>query len=226
MESLSRYFYPVVSDGVLDPARWETRDAQFKGQSNGACVVLSKNDAGRWTLSEKEGNQQTYAISVAADVAEPHLVTKWDEQAPEPEAASDGAEPSTAEGSAESSAEVSSSAAVSSSEMKSASEEKEEDLEPDDAKPLWLKKVDMQDLKGRLHSMADEHKFKFSAVYIIDGSTRSEHSNAFFMGFLWFRKICLFDTLLKNMSVDSICGVMGHEMGHCIMMHIPKQLVW
>jgi len=48
----------------------------------------------------------------------------------------------------------------------------------------------------------------------IDGSSKSSHSNAFFLGIFGDKKIVLFDTLLKQCSEDEIIAVVCHEVGH------------
>eukprot|EP00913_Durusdinium_trenchii_P034010 g31837.t1 len=63
-------------------------------------------------------------------------------------------------------------------------------------------------------------------IYVIDGSARSAHSNAFCTGFGSFRRICLFDTLLPLLSEDEILAVLGHEIGHDRMYHVHSMLSW
>ncbi|CAD7955375.1 unnamed protein product [Amoebophrya sp. A25] len=204
----NRYFYPAGEN------LWETRDSQYKGQPKGACLVLRKDADDKWIIADKTSSSSTSGEK-QSDAAAKELDSTAVVHATATSAG--GSLPSD----------------VSSWDYSREEEEKAESSlldtkvdDPLDQKPLWMKKLDFGDLRGRLESMAAEHKFKFQAVYIIDGSTRSEHSNAFFMGFAWFRKICLFDTLLKNLSVDSVCGIMGHEMGHCVMKHIPRQIFY
>ncbi|CAD7966784.1 unnamed protein product [Amoebophrya sp. A120] len=208
----NRYFYPSASG---EENVFETRDSQYKGQAKGSCLQLRQIDS-KWVICEKDNNETVHATAASSSSSMPQDVSSWDYKCTEKKddkAASDNATDSLL-------AEKSSEGEESSATKRAANNDEEE------SKPLWVKKIDMGDLRSRLESMANEHKFKFQAVYIIDGSTRSEHSNAFFMGFGWFRKICLYDTLLKNLSVDSVCGIMGHEMGHCVMLHIPKNVVF
>ena len=49
--------------------------------------------------------------------------------------------------------------------------------------------------------------------------------DAFFTGFGKFRRIVLFDTLLKQLSEDELSGVLAHEIGHFKLGHIPKRLI-
>lgn len=66
--------------------------------------------------------------------------------------------------------------------------------------PLFNKFAPLEEniLKKDIESLATEIKFPLTKVEVIDGSTRSSHSNAFFYGFGKFKKIVLFDTLLKH----------------------------
>jgi len=220
----NRYFYPVFTEGQdreLVENEWTTRDSQFKGEKKGACLLLKKNSEGNWVMLEK-ANDIVYCTSENICTS-PEQVKSWilSDEVKKEEIEEEQKKKEKEDRELEDPTMRKERQALIKKEK-----EDEELLEEDEKRPMWVKKIDMTDLKSKLEHMADEHKFKFAAVYIIDGSTRSEHSNAFFMGFAWFRKICLFDTLLKNLSVPSICGVMGHEMGHCVMKHIPKQTVF
>ena len=53
-------------------------------------------------------------------------------------------------------------------------------------------------------------------------ASSSGHSNAYFTGFGRFRRIVLYDTLIKQMSIEEIEAVLAHEVGHYKMGHIPK----
>jgi STE24 endopeptidase len=59
-----------------------------------------------------------------------------------------------------------------------------------------------------------------SGVFVMDGSRRSGHSNAYFAGLGRFRKIVLFDTLMKQLTDDELVAVLAHEMGHNAKKHI------
>lgn len=92
--------------------------------------------------------------------------------------------------------------------------------------PLFnkLSPLEEGELKTRLLSMADRAGFKASTIFVIDGSKRSSHSNAFFTGFGKFRRIVLFDTLLEQLSHEEIEAVLAHEIGHYRKGHIPKMI--
>lgn len=93
--------------------------------------------------------------------------------------------------------------------------------------PLFNKFEPLKDgeLKDRLTVLAKKEKFDFSGVFIMDGSLRSSHSNAFFAGFGRNKRICLFDTLIEKQSVDEIVAILGHEIGHYQMNHILYTMV-
>jgi len=92
--------------------------------------------------------------------------------------------------------------------------------------PLFNKLTPLEDgeLKERLWNLADRTKFKAQAIEVIDGSKRSNHSNAYFTGFGKFRRIVLFDTLIQQMNIDQVEAVLAHEIGHYRLGHIPKRL--
>jgi len=56
--------------------------------------------------------------------------------------------------------------------------------------------------------------------YVVDGSTRTSHSNAYFYGFFKNKRIVLYDTLLKQMNQEEILAILGHEIGHYKKNHI------
>lgn len=88
--------------------------------------------------------------------------------------------------------------------------------------PLFYKMTLLQDgeLKSCLAEYADKQNFKFSGVYVIDGSTRSSHSNAFFTGFGKSKRICIYDTLVEKSTTPEILAILGHEIGHYQRNHI------
>ena len=62
--------------------------------------------------------------------------------------------------------------------------------------------------------------FTYGNIYVIDGSKRSAHSNAFFTGFGQTKRIAIFDTLIEQLSPDEIVSVIAHEVGHNKRKHI------
>lgn len=91
---------------------------------------------------------------------------------------------------------------------------------------LWTTSADVGSLRGKLLRLADRLGYHGASIFVIDGSSRSEHSNAFCTGFGRFRRICLFDTLLPLMSEDEIVAVLGHEIGHDRLFHVHTRLVF
>jgi STE24 endopeptidase len=93
--------------------------------------------------------------------------------------------------------------------------------------PLFYKLTPLSEgkLKERLIELANKVKFKMSGIFTIDASKRSTHSNAFFAGIGKAKRIVLFDTLVKNLTISEIIAVMGHEMGHNKLHHVLKNLL-
>ena len=79
-------------------------------------------------------------------------------------------------------------------------------------------------LRDRLVKLADRTRFRARSIQVMDGSKRSRHSNAFFIGFGGFRKIVLFDTLVAQLAEPELEAVLAHEIGHYKKKHIPKML--
>jgi len=82
--------------------------------------------------------------------------------------------------------------------------------------PLFnkLSPLEAGELKTRIEQLARETSFPLSGVYVMNASKRSKKSNAFFSGLGGFKKIVLFDTLIKNHPVDEITAILAHEIGH------------
>jgi STE24 endopeptidase len=67
--------------------------------------------------------------------------------------------------------------------------------------------------------------FRTRGVFEIDGSRRSTKANAFFTGFGRFRRIVLYDTLIREYSAEEIVAIVAHEAGHWQRKHLPKFLL-
>lgn len=93
--------------------------------------------------------------------------------------------------------------------------------------PLFNKFTPLQEgeLKTRLEALARHTNFALQGIFVMDGSKRSAHSNAYFTGLGKARRVVLFDTLVNQMSVPELAGVLAHEIGHYKLGHIPKMLV-
>ncbi len=92
--------------------------------------------------------------------------------------------------------------------------------------PLFNRFTPLEDgpLKDAIFSYARSIQFPLAQIFIMDGSKRSSKSNAFFTGFGRNRRIVLFDTLVKEQSVDELVAVLAHEMGHFKKKHIIKRI--
>lgn len=94
--------------------------------------------------------------------------------------------------------------------------------------PLFNKFTPLDDgkLKESIEKLAVKCGFPLDKIFVIDGSKRSSHSNAYFTGLPFTSKrIVLFDTLVNQSSIDEITAVLGHEIGHWQMNHILNLLV-
>merc|ERR1712130_18084 len=90
-------------------------------------------------------------------------------------------------------------------------------------------------LKEKIEALASKLEFPLTKLYVVDGSKRSNHSNAYMYGFRNNKRIVLFDTLIasectgdkegKGCEDDEIVAVLGHELGHWKMGHTVKMLV-
>lgn len=81
------------------------------------------------------------------------------------------------------------------------------------------------ELKTTIESLAKANGFPLGELWVIDGSKRSGHSNAYFMGLPFgngTKQIVLYDTLIEHSSVDEIKAVLGHEIGHWAKGHTIK----
>jgi STE24 endopeptidase len=94
--------------------------------------------------------------------------------------------------------------------------------------PLFNKFTTLQEgpLRDKIDALARQIKFPLTQVYVVDNSTRSNHSNAYFYGFFKNKRIVLYDTLLKQMesSDNALLAVLSHEFGHWKLGHNLRQL--
>ena len=68
-------------------------------------------------------------------------------------------------------------------------------------------------MKDRIYDLAGKLHFPLTKLFVMDGSKRSSHSNAFMFGFFKNKRIVLFDTLLTQVHDDEILAILGHELG-------------
>jgi len=94
--------------------------------------------------------------------------------------------------------------------------------------PLFNKFSPMQDgtLKSRIERLLAKCGFKSSGLFVMDGSRRSTHGNAYFTGFGKTKRIVFFDTLVSRLSEDEIEAVLAHELGHFKLHHVIRRMIW
>ena len=78
------------------------------------------------------------------------------------------------------------------------------------------------ELSTRVAALLAKCGFKYRGLFVMDGSKRSSHGNAFFAGFGAGKRIVLFDTLLQRLSISEVEAVLAHELGHYKLHHIAK----
>ena len=93
--------------------------------------------------------------------------------------------------------------------------------------PIWIMPIfnkftplESGELRNAIVEYAKKVNFTYGNIYVIDGSKRSAHSNAFFTGFGKTKRIALFDTLIEQLSTDEIVSVIAHEVGHNKKRHV------
>ena len=79
-------------------------------------------------------------------------------------------------------------------------------------------------LRTKLRSLAEQLGFAISGIFVMDGSRRSGHSNAYFSGLGRVRRIVLFDTLIQRLEDDEVAGVLAHEIAHQKLGHVVQRL--
>lgn len=92
--------------------------------------------------------------------------------------------------------------------------------------PLFNRFEPLRDeaLAQRISSLLQRCGFRASGLYVMDGSKRSSHGNAYFTGFGASRRIVFFDTLLKTLSPAQVEAVLAHELGHFRHRHVIKRI--
>ena len=90
--------------------------------------------------------------------------------------------------------------------------------------PLFnkLSPLEAGPLKTGVEALAQRLKFPLKELYVIDGSKRSAHSNAYFFGLPWKKHIVIYDTLIEKSETDEVVAVLGHELGHWSLGHTTK----
>jgi STE24 endopeptidase len=82
------------------------------------------------------------------------------------------------------------------------------------------------DLAERAAALMTRCGFQSKGFFVMDGSRRSAHGNAYFTGLGSSKRVVFFDTLLDKLSVDEVEAVLAHELGHFKHRHILQRMVW
>ncbi len=92
--------------------------------------------------------------------------------------------------------------------------------------PLFNKftPLDDQVLATRIETLLQKCGFKSQGLFVMDGSKRSSHGNAYFSGLGASKRIVFFDTLLTRLNNDEIEAVLAHELGHFKRRHVIKRI--
>ena len=98
--------------------------------------------------------------------------------------------------------------------------------------PTWIAPMfnkftplDNAELKGRIERLLQKCGFQSSGLFVMDGSLRSSHGNAYFTGFGKNKRVVFFDTLLKSLTGNEIEAVLAHELGHFKRRHVIKRII-
>jgi STE24 endopeptidase len=92
--------------------------------------------------------------------------------------------------------------------------------------PLFNRFTKLEDpgLAGRIEALLKRCGFRASGLYVMDGSKRSSHGNAYFTGFGAAKRIVFFDTLLSRLAPPEVEAVLAHELGHYRLHHVWKRI--
>ncbi|KAF3977913.1 MAG: M48 family metallopeptidase [Methylococcales symbiont of Iophon sp. n. MRB-2018] len=93
--------------------------------------------------------------------------------------------------------------------------------------PLFNKFTPMEEgsLKDRIQSLLNRCGFSSNGIYIMDGSKRSGHGNAYFTGLGSNKRIVFYDTLIESLDDEELEAVLAHELGHFKCKHVIKMLI-
>lgn len=100
-------------------------------------------------------------------------------------------------------------------------------IAPNVIMPLFNKFTPLEDatLKERVTALMNRAGFTAKGFFVMDGSRRSAHSNAFFTGVGSAKRVVFFDTLLAQLNADEMEAVLAHELGHFKHRHILKMML-
>jgi STE24 endopeptidase len=88
-----------------------------------------------------------------------------------------------------------------------------------------FKPLDDESLKARVTALMQRCGFAAKGLFVMDGSKRSAHANAYFTGFGAAKRVVFYDTLLSKLSPGEVDAVLAHELGHFKHKHILKRIV-
>ncbi len=88
-----------------------------------------------------------------------------------------------------------------------------------------FKPLEDESLKARVTALMQRCGFAAKGLFVMDGSKRSAHANAYFTGFGAAKRVVFYDTLLAKLSPDEVDAVLAHELGHFKHKHIIKRIV-
>ena len=88
-----------------------------------------------------------------------------------------------------------------------------------------FKPLDDESLVLKINTLLQKTGFNSNGLFVMDGSKRSSHGNAYFSGFGKNKRIVFFDTLLKGLNDNEVLAVLAHELGHFKKKHILKHII-
>lgn len=98
--------------------------------------------------------------------------------------------------------------------------------------PTWIAPLfnrfvplDQPELKARIEGLLGRCGFQSNGVFVMDGSRRSSHGNAYFTGFGRTKRIVFFDTLIERLAGEEVEAVLAHELGHFAHRHVLKRML-
>ena len=98
--------------------------------------------------------------------------------------------------------------------------------------PTWIapwfnqfKPLDQPELQQRVNALMARCGFRAKGFYVMDGSKRSAHANAYFTGLGHSKRVVFFDTLLEQLSPAEVDAVLAHELGHFKHRHVLKRML-
>ncbi len=92
--------------------------------------------------------------------------------------------------------------------------------------PIFNKFQPLDDaaLKARVNALMQRCGFAAKGLFVMDGSTRSAHANAYFTGFGASKRVVFYDTLLRQLNAREVEAVLAHELGHFKHRHVMKRM--